>query len=151
MLMAPFENSASEKAYVIIKATVLPEERSQPTWISICLVAGPCTRVPAEGPIVDISEGTYEITHIVFGENQLSAVDIHFIHQLPELTLEAGSILAYGRIEVDMTSKRNPRTSLGIDMELLESACEANPGIFESYPVVNAHNGKKGIFVCNSE
>lgn len=151
VLMAPLGNSASETAYVIIKATILPEDRPQPIWISICLVRGPCIFVSAEGPILDIDAGTYEITHLIIGENTSTGAETLFVHQLPSLVMEAGSILVYGNIEVDMTDSRDSHTSLDVDMALLRSACEANPGIFDLYPVVNAHNGKKGEFVCNSE
>lgn len=151
ILMAPFGNGASENTYVIIKATVLPAERVQPTWISLCPLEGECFHVAAEGPIVSIDAGAYDFQHIDFGDDESSGTRSIEIHQLPRLAVEAGNIHIYGHITVDMTSKRNSRTSLEVDMALLRSACEANPGIFESYPVVNAHNGKKGKFSCDLE
>ena len=151
ILMAPFGNSAPENAYIIIKATVLPQERDQPTWISLCPLEGECIHVAAEGPIVSVSAASYDFQHIDFGDDESSGTRSVEVHQLPRLAVEAGNIYIYGHITVDMTSKRHSRTSLEVDMALLRSACEANPGIFESYPVVNAHNGKKGKFTCDLE
>lgn len=151
ILLAPLGNSAAETAYVIIKATVNPEELPQPAWISVCEVGGECDHVAAAGPIIELTEGNYELSHIVVADDESTDTDTHFLHQLPEITPAVDSILIYGNVEVDMTNKRETRTSLGVDLELLREACAANPDIFKQYPVVNAHTGKKGIFACEAE
>ncbi len=144
------ETAASEKAYLIIEAVFLPLDELQPDRIYVC---GPkkCSHFPADGLVWEVDPGTYEFRHIDFSRENMFSFDVRY----PDITLEEGHIYIYGRIEFKRRGVERARImdpydmALAIDIDLLKDACDANPDVFDLYPVVNIHNGSKENLTCN--
>ena len=124
----------------------------QPHWILIHKVGSiRDTHYPASGPILRVRAGTHRIYHIDFSRDRTSSLGTFHFSDPFELNVEAGKIYIFGTLELSNDTRRAMDFSIDIDFDLLRAACEAEPDILESLPVVNIHTGTEFKVSCADE
>jgi len=148
ILLTSNANSEEDKAYIIVKSTVIDEGKRQPTWICLSRKHR-CVHVAANKSIISIEPGVYFLSHIDFREISLSDNGTVYLQEPIKLRLNSGNIYFIGHIKLSNKSVRGYKIELEQNVNLILEACMDEPDIFEMYTLANINDSTKIKFSCN--
>jgi hypothetical protein len=123
----------ARKAYLVLGASVRPEEQAQPKWIHVVRQSGirlaGSDDLSTDRAIFELSPGRYNVRELNFRDNPNSSVDVRRFRNLPYVTLEAGKIYYYGQLVLD-ESGEDPHIRTEFDAGLHQRACKQAPLVF---------------------
>lgn len=122
------------KAYLVIDASILPEDRPQPTWIRLFGYVHDAY-LSTSRDIFELPPGVRRVTHVDFRDSPGTGHRAVALRQTQDMFLKPGTIYYYGRLEI-AGDRRQRRVRTVLDPDLFRRACKRAPKHFRQFDVV---------------